>query len=419
MPPLDVLTFPPEAPFLCPNGEPPSPLRLRTRSPGGGGEPYVSNFEVLPNRYLFGVRNLTRHWRTDASNAEHMEYWYMEAARCAPRDDAVYDVWLRGDKEDEALSLADASRASRVYLVLQQAEDDSLLHMAFDVAIFFRYWAPLVTAFPRLQLLLRGGPMEATKKMLLRAYGVPEHRVEWRDLFAQGYSSPPATGFGENNLVFFPPNVCPQSGNVEETHEAFDALSAKLVADAGLPPRASCSSVPRGVVLVPKVSRRGLEHPLERFPSAVHAAVRALGGTVVNTSALSSISEQVALMGSARVVIIPTGSGFDWNALFMRGATVISVNPTGHAFHEYPAINDMLARFLTYNRLFVTNSEAEILDLLERAMRAPPLPCPMKVSYLRRHYPSALSGTFTHENYGTREPAVDMPPLSTYADQEP
>ena len=94
----------------------------------------------------------------------------------------------------------------------------------------------------------------------------------------------------------------------------------------------------------------------------------------------------------------------------MRGASIIATNPSGNPFHEYAAINDLLARMLTYNRLFITNSEDEILELLHKAMHAPPLPCPLKVTYLRRHYPKPTVAD---------DKSILMPPLSAYADQDP
>ena len=399
----------------------PNFLHLRTRAPGV--EKYVSNYEVTPGNFLLGVRNLTQHWRTPAEPPDLMEYWYFDAKRCAPRDDTVYDTWKHPAKEEAALADGGVEGAapppSRVYLVLQQTEDESLGHMLFDVAIFFRYWRPLVARFPRLQLLLRKGSMYGVKRMLLKAYGIPEHRVEWRDFFPENMYSyeymlnpnAPATGFGENNLVFFPPNVMNTGGSVVETHAAFDELSAKLVADAGLPPRESCASTPQGVLLIPKVPRQGVTpNLLETFPESVHAAVLGYGGRVVNTSAFSSIAEQAAVVGSARVIIVPLGSGLEWNALFMRGATIIATNKDGNSFSEYAALNDVFARFLAYNRLFITNTEEEILSLLDRAMAAPPLPCPLKVTWLRRHFPRPTLGP---------NDEVIMPPLSAYADQDP
>ena len=414
----EVLTFPAEPPHNCPENMELNFLHLRTRGPGA--ERYVSNFEVVPGSFLLAVRNLTRHWRTPASPPDLMEYWYFDAMRCGPRDDTVYDTWKHPAKEEAALVDGDVDGAapppSRVYLVLQQTEDESLGHMMFDVGIFFRYWRPLVARYPRLQLLLRKGSMYTVKRMLLKAYGIPEHRVVWRDFFPENMyvsatGNVPATGFGENNLVFFPPNVLPTGGSVIETHAAFDEFSAKLVADAGLPPRDSCASNPQGVLLIPKAPRRGVTpNLLETFPESVHAAVLGYGGRVVNTSVFSSIAEQAAVVGSARVIIVPVGSGLDWNALFMRGATIIATNHDGNSFHEYPAINDVITRMLTYNRLFLTNTVEEILSLLDRAMAAPPLPCPLKVTWLRRHYPKPTAGP---------NGEVIMPPLSAYADQDP
>jgi len=340
-----------------------------------------------------------------------MDFWHYEAARCmAEEDSTLHDLWLDPDFEDSLLDDGSTVEPSAVYFFLQRDDDDAVQHFLFGDGIYFPYFWPLVRRYPRLQLLLRKG--KATyelSKMLLQAYKIPEDRVIWQELLDSNNNADVGS-LHDNNLVLFPPNTPPHGGSVVETSRALQDMSVKLIADAGLPSRESCSSSPSGVLLIPKSSKRTNVHEMESFPPSIHAAVLRHGGRIVNTSNFSSISEQVALVGNARVIIIPFGSGLDWNLMFMRGCTVIATNIHGHLFHEYAAINDLLARNLRYNRLFFTNTESELLDLLDAAMAAPPLPCPLKVSHARRHYP--------RPSFDSTGRAV-LPPLSAYADKDP
>jgi hypothetical protein len=411
--PLAPLNFAAEAPRACAGGAPVHLLRISAGLPPN--EVYVSNVEVLPDTYVFGVRNLVRHWRTLRGEDGWKAVWHFEAARCTPQADSELDIFMA---EDAALADVDTPGApARVLLVAQSPWDDSLGHFIWEAAVAFRYFWPLAHVYPTLQIVLRPFGDLTLKRRMLADFAIPESRVLWRDLVrdngAWGFNTVVEEDFGHDNLVLFPPNLTPIAGTVEEWRRQIPALAAHLIAGAGLPPRESCASTPRGLLLAPRNSAKAKPgDPVliaDVFSSVVRDAVARHGGHVVDSSKFTSFFEQAKLYGSARVIIMTYGSAFDFNTMFMRGATVICTNSVGQDWHHLPSLNDHLVPFLRYNRVFWTNNESEIVDLLDRAMRAPPLPCPMRVSWLRRHFPLPTKDGDT----------VIMPPLSAYADKDP
>lgn len=70
----------------------------------------------------------------------------------------------------------------------------------------------------------------------------------------------------------------------------------------------------------------------------------------------------------------------------------------------------MLTPFLRFNRVFWTNNETELIELIDKALAAPPLPCPLKVSWHRRHYPMPRV---------LPDGEIIMPALEEYADKDP
>ena len=95
-------------------------------------------------------------------------------------------------------------------------------------------------------------------------------------------------------------------------------------ARAGFPTKASCQADPTDLILWPKISSLHVPLPLEEFSERIRNAVLSYNGTIVNTTELSSLEEQVRVVAKARVIVMTFGSAFDYNSLFMRGATVIA-----------------------------------------------------------------------------------------------
>ena len=447
---LPELSFSDEELRQCLNGGKIEYVLYQDRAPMG--ERYVANYEVVPGYYLFAVRNLAVHWRTWVTQPDLMEYWWFEAARCSPTQDALntpHKVWLQTQAVAHAKEDPDfPGEPSRVFFLLQQAQEDMMGHCLWVFIHFLRYWKPLVRRYPQLQMLVRGGVLTDFKSKLMNFYGIPEHRIVYKDLFEFG-SGPlrqydiKASGFGEDNLVFIPPYTS-LLNSAAEVLEPFSELAEKLRSAAGLPTKESCKANPTQLILWPKISSVHLPLPLEVFSESVREAVVTRGGLIVDTSALTSIEEQVHIIGTARVIVMTFGSAFDFNSLFMRGATVIAcvqygsyghfrgsifcpltlftllnlftilycrTNAHGYNFYEIHGLNKaVLTPFLEYNRVFWTNNESEIIDLLDRALAAPPLPCPLKVPWLRRHFPVPKVSP---------DGEVFMPSLEDYADKDP
>jgi hypothetical protein len=397
-----------EKPRVCPDGNPPTLIHYQTR--GCDGNRYVSNYEVAPGRYLFGVRNLARHWRKSAGLPDLMENWFMDAARCEPPDTNVHQIWLDPVREEMALfDELTPGPPKQVFYVLQMPEDDSLGHLLWTFAIHLLNWKALISAYPNLQLMVRKGAMYSFKKNLFRLFGIPDHRVVWRDISA--YDDAPFGNFGEDNLFFFPPNTSNIGKSTLEAIQLFEEFRSFVLSASGLPQRESCSSNPTGLILVPKMSLRlAAADILEVFSESIRQKVLSLGGVILNTSTFLSIEEQVNVFGRIRVVVIPYGSGLDFNGQFMRGATIIATNYKGQPYHYWPTINELIwAPIIKYNRVFFSNNETEIIDLIVRAVKAPPLPCPLPVSARRRKYPLPL----------LVDGKVVLPPLEAYEDQDP
>lgn len=414
---LEELRYVDERPRVCADGAPPRHLHLRAESLRN--ELLVSNFEIAPFHFLFGVRNLAQFHRTFEHTDEWMLTSYYDAARCAPRDDTVYDVWRKGALEEAALADPDTpGTPKRVILVLEASDDNSVAHTLWENGIFLRYFWALARVYPHVQLMLRNlDPGVSFMRLLLAEYKIPDDRVIWHDLFADDegqfkFEAVSSGLWGVDNLVLFPPNTAGNAMASEELRRGLADLSQKVVRSAGLPPRDSCASRPTELLFLPRNSTRRKVHDLEVFSERVHAAVRRHGGRVVNAAAFTSIAEQAAVMGTARIVIGSYGSMLELNGLFLRGCTIIATNAEGQPWHGWmPSLSDVWAEHVfRYNRVFFTNNESEILDLLERARRAPPLPCPLRVPWQRKHYPMPRAGDGG---------AVIMPALSEYYDQDP
>jgi hypothetical protein len=402
-------TFLPSAPQLrpsCPAALPLGPVLMRSKEePGGGG-----NYDLGVNARVFAFRNVVSYQSTLPTLPDLQYYSHITLARCGG-EGAIYFTWAapgwgRASLEDPH----DAARPTKVFYFVQSPHDESLGHWVYEGAMHLRHWDALLKRHPTLQLAVRArsnAKSWGVKELFFRAFGIPEDRIVELDAWSPSALTFPAN---ESNLILQPLHTYCVGANIPELRVGILALEHRLLANAGLPFRETCASRPTGLLVLPRHSLRGVDFEDVIAPQFITWAVHTHDARVLDTRNVSTLEDQATALAGARVLVTTVGSGLEFGMQLARGASIIATNPKGQTWFGGAGFeNEMYALAMRYNRFFFTNDEAEMRDLVSRAMAAPLLPCPLEVTEQRRHFPLP---TFV-------DGKVIMPSLDSYADQHP
>jgi hypothetical protein len=376
--------------------------------PGGGG-----NYDLGVDARVFAFRNVVTYQSTLPSFPDLQYYRHITLARCGGEGSISFTWavpgWGRVSLEDPH----DAARPTKAYYFVQSPHDESLGHWVYEGAIHLRHWDALLKRHPTLQLAARARSNAKSwriKQLFFRAFGIPEDRIVELDAWSPSALTFPAN---ESNLILQPLHTYCVGGNIPELRVGILALEHRLLANAGLPFRETCASQPAGLLVIPRHTLRDATQSANYddgiAPSFITWAVRTHDARVLDTRNVSNLEEQAKALAGARVLVTTVGSGLEFGMQLARGASIIATNPKAQSWYGAGFINEMYALAMRYNRFFFTNDDAEMRELVSRAMAAPPLPCPLEVTEQRRHFPLPTNV----------DGKVVMPALNSYADQHP